>query len=882
MPPPLNPTIASLASSPSSDNWWSLVDALEMNPSADSLSELQTLLQGWPDELRLLSPHWRQALLSGEACPVAALARALSGIWKPEDLEQLLSSKDVDSITWLGISRLTQAHFELLSKSPKCSKLKTLDLTSSHLTAGMLEPLFLSENVAHLEVLDLRWNELGPQGAELIFKRSKLTSLKEVQLCANKIEDAGLLALLDSPHAQGLLRLELEDNGFTPAGILALASSDKFEALEDLDIADCAMEEGQLQRLCSNPSMRKLRNLNLRENPLGPGSGQHLASAVFEDLKDLNLKKCALEDEGAKALARAKFSLHKLDLCLNRIGDEGACALARSDVLASLIELDLSCNNIGDAGISALCQSGCIKSVERLDLGSNELGGSALASLFQGGALKAVELALGSNPLDNVALAALPKDLKLDQLRKLSFSGCKFKADGVRALSQCALVAPLEELDLGFVPVGVAGAKALASSAHLSALKSLRVSSSKIGNTGLQAILQSSNLPALEALEAHDLELNAKLVKSITSPKYQLSLSSFYVDDSSLSVEDLQKLSQASTLTSELRAQWKHTLDLRLKRQARDKPAPKARATSAPKDLHEKILAEPTPKSWEALCKALDRVDPQTLLADVLPQLEDAVQTRWLEPMERSPTQYEVPASWITRTVDGDQVPQLKIARQIRFGYEYQEAKSATRFVQAMVDSPYLTSVHTLHLTCIRLGAKGLKLLFSSDFGARLKHLHLKSCYLNDSALKVFNAFELPNLQTLSLNQNKFKAAGLERFLSEGLSGLQTLIMGWNKLGDAGLAALLEGTNERRLKMLDLEYNQLSSIGLAPFSQPSCAQGLEHLNLCGNQDIDDQAILSLDLPNLKKLGLDHTQVSESAKQKLQAARKGPAPKLDFY
>ena len=55
--------------------------------------------------------------------------------------------------------------------------------------------------------------------------------------------------------------------------------------------------------------------------------------------------------------------LQKLDLSENRIGAEGARALAASENLRGLKELDLSDNDIGDEGARALAASESLRSV---------------------------------------------------------------------------------------------------------------------------------------------------------------------------------------------------------------------------------------------------------------------------------------------------------------------------------------------------------------------------------------------------------------------------------------------------------------------------------------------------------------------------------------
>jgi len=100
---------------------------------------------------------------------------------------------------------------------------------------------------------------------------------------------------------------------------------------------------------------------------------EHAATLLPGCLFSLYLRGNRIGDEGARALAQSEHlaSLAHLDLRGNRIGDEGARALAQSPHLASLTLLDLAYNGIGDEGTRALAQSEHLASLTHLDLGGN-------------------------------------------------------------------------------------------------------------------------------------------------------------------------------------------------------------------------------------------------------------------------------------------------------------------------------------------------------------------------------------------------------------------------------------------------------------------------------------------------------------------------------
>jgi len=95
---------------------------------------------------------------------------------------------------------------------------------------------------------------------------------------------------------------------------------------------------------------------------------EHAATLLPGCLFSLYLRGNRIGEEGARALAQSEHlaSLTDLDLNSNEIGDEGARALAQSPHLASLTQLHLAYNGIREEGARALAQSEHLASLTHL------------------------------------------------------------------------------------------------------------------------------------------------------------------------------------------------------------------------------------------------------------------------------------------------------------------------------------------------------------------------------------------------------------------------------------------------------------------------------------------------------------------------------------
>jgi Ran GTPase-activating protein (RanGAP) involved in mRNA processing and transport len=187
-----------------------------------------------------------------------------------------------------------------------------------------------------------------------------------------------------------------------------------------------------------------LQTLNLTWNKIGDDGAVALAAGlkVNSSLQTLNLTWNKIGDEGAVALAEAlkdNKSLQTLALCKNQIGDEGAKALAGAlKVNSSVRHLNLRSNKISDSGAAALADAlKDNKSLTKVELGSNQIGAEGAralaAALKVNSSLQAFDL--DYNNISNVGAAAMTEALKENiTLKKLYLGGNKIGETGGKAI----------------------------------------------------------------------------------------------------------------------------------------------------------------------------------------------------------------------------------------------------------------------------------------------------------------------------------------------------------------------------------------------------------------------------------------------------------------
>uniref|UniRef100_A0A1A8L4A9 NACHT domain-containing protein n=2 Tax=Nothobranchius pienaari TaxID=704102 RepID=A0A1A8L4A9_9TELE len=238
-------------------------------------------------------------------------------------------------------------------ESPHC-RLETLRLSCCRLTESCCSCLASSieANPSHVRVLDLSNNKLKDLGVNLLVAalRRPQCKLKTWRLnrCGLTENCCASLASLLKCETSSLSELELSDNDLQDSGVNLLCEGLESPhcGLETLRLRGCWLSESCCAPLASalRSSSSRLKELDLSENDL-QDTGVKLLSGGLESsrcrLDALRLVCCQVTDEGCVPLASALKSnaiLRELDLSKNNIQEQGAQLL--TDVQESRHKLD--------------------------------------------------------------------------------------------------------------------------------------------------------------------------------------------------------------------------------------------------------------------------------------------------------------------------------------------------------------------------------------------------------------------------------------------------------------------------------------------------------------------------------------------------------------
>lgn len=133
---------------------------------------------------------------------------------------------------------------------------------------------------------------------------------------------------------------------------------------------------------------------NLNANPLTSLECRTLAaSAIARQVQALDLKFCQLDDECLAELCLGTWpALLRLDLSSNRIGPNGAKALANQSAFPQLRALTLSMNPILSQGATALFESNAFTGLEELHLASTGLANDVVSRIMDSARFPALKI----------------------------------------------------------------------------------------------------------------------------------------------------------------------------------------------------------------------------------------------------------------------------------------------------------------------------------------------------------------------------------------------------------------------------------------------------------------------------------------------------------
>jgi uncharacterized protein (TIGR02996 family) len=416
--------------------------------------------RAWVDGVSLFQQHDREGIL-----------RLLRSPWG-EGLNTLE----------LSFSRLGDEGVEVLANEAAVKRLHTLKLCGVGLTAAGVAALAHSQRFERLRCLELTSENLGRAMVGNLAQGALPEQLTALSLAHNRLGHGGILPLTSSPRFARLTRLDLTSSYLDNGSVRALARAAHLASLEELNLsANHAIGHAGVRALAESPYLGKLRHLKLDDARFGDAGLRVLAeSDRLPGLCRLELASlggwgtAALSSKGLRAFAGSPLAgrLLFLNLYANRLGDDGAAALAAWPEGAPLRTLNLAATGVGAAGLATLARARGLAGVARLDLwGNQSLRG--LAALTESPLVESlVELQLsetGIGPRDVEALAAAP----WRRLRHLRLRRTRLTDADVKLLAKAPGLAGLMTLDLAENPLDHASALALVRSPHLGGLRRL-------------------------------------------------------------------------------------------------------------------------------------------------------------------------------------------------------------------------------------------------------------------------------------------------------------------------------------------------------------------------------------------------------------------------
>ena len=248
------------------------------------------------------------------------------------------------------------------------TKVTRLDLDENEISDKGIQALADSPHVTKVESLSLQENGFGDAGAEAIFTSLPLAGVKQLDLSENEITDKGLICLAESPGMARYHSISLRGNGITDEGAMPLANSLQLAECRSLEVGGKLGPHG-IRILAGSSKLQEVQTLALADNPIGDEGAKAIATGNFPELVDLFLNDCQIGAGGVAALMNAPFvgNLLRLSLSDNPISNAGAKAIAGGK-LRKLAALDLWDADIGDEGAMALADAKYFSSLQDLQL----------------------------------------------------------------------------------------------------------------------------------------------------------------------------------------------------------------------------------------------------------------------------------------------------------------------------------------------------------------------------------------------------------------------------------------------------------------------------------------------------------------------------------
>ncbi|MCU0704825.1 MAG: TIGR02996 domain-containing protein [Fimbriiglobus sp.] len=217
-------------------------------------------------------------------------------------------------------------------------------------------------DVSHLVALTLQG--LGNPRCAGLIASAPFIHLSTLDL--GPIPEAGIRALAASPHLGNLTHLNLVGSPIGDAGMAALCRSRLGETLRRVEFPNTQITDAGVKAMVNSPLFAIMHGsrLNLNMNRIGDEGLKALTESEYL----LRFREIAfrsgeeqhqqnhISDDGIEALAASPYAanLQFLDFWRNRITDRGALALARSPYLNKVLDLSVKENAVTTAGAAAL------------------------------------------------------------------------------------------------------------------------------------------------------------------------------------------------------------------------------------------------------------------------------------------------------------------------------------------------------------------------------------------------------------------------------------------------------------------------------------------------------------------------------------------------
>ncbi len=316
---------------------------------------------------------------------------------KEEHFQVLFNSPLVEGLGFLSFkgNKMGQGEVTALLESDYFAGLDSLSLKGCLLRESGLEVLASSAKVQNLRELDLGACLLEDAGFAVWADSFMFENLKVLKVAGNGITDEGVAVLADSPYFNGLEELDLSWNGITAEGVARLANAQRLGALKVLNLNVCAIGDEGLRSLVESPLFAQLEELHCDNCHLSDEGVKFFAEAAKKSgLKVLNLNRNDIVSEGVIALTEnaGKFSqLEVLEVSStfnNQTGvaregmnDEALIALINSPLADQLKVLVANHSSITDEGAKALAESQMFRRLEQLELLFHSIGPEGVAAL---------------------------------------------------------------------------------------------------------------------------------------------------------------------------------------------------------------------------------------------------------------------------------------------------------------------------------------------------------------------------------------------------------------------------------------------------------------------------------------------------------------------